>query len=38
MFDSDFAESVQVGRGDYEFRPLYFKAGAQAARLLAPIL
>ena len=35
MFQSDFAESV-VGRGDYESRPFYFKAGAQAARLLAP--
>ena len=38
MFESDFAESVEVGRDDYESRPLYFKAGAQAARLLAPIL
>jgi cardiolipin synthase A/B len=38
MFESDFAESVQVRRDDYESRPLYFKAGAQAARLLAPIL
>jgi hypothetical protein len=38
MFESDFAESAQVRRDDYEFRPLYFKAGAQAARLLAPIL
>lgn len=38
MFQSDFAESVEVGRGDYESRPFYFKAGAQAARLLAPIL
>jgi cardiolipin synthase len=38
MFESDFAESVEVGRNDYESRPLYFKAGAQAARLLAPIL
>ncbi|MET0253954.1 MAG: cardiolipin synthase [Terrimicrobiaceae bacterium] len=38
MFESDFAESTEVGRDDYESRPLYFKAGAQAARLLAPIL
>ena len=38
MFQSDFAESVEVGRDDYESRPFYFKAGAQAARLLAPIL
>ena len=38
MFESDFAESVEVGRDDYESRPLHFKAGAQAARLLAPIL
>ena len=38
MFESDFAESVLVGRDDYESRPLYFKAAAQAARLLAPIL
>jgi hypothetical protein len=38
MFESDFAESVEVGRDDYESRPLYFKVGAQAARLLAPIL
>ena len=27
-----------VGRNDYESRPLLFKAGARAARLLAPIL
>ena len=38
MFESDFAESVQVGRDDYESRPFYFKTAAQAARLLAPIL
>jgi cardiolipin synthase len=38
MFESDFAESVPVGRDDYESRPLYFKAGAQTARPLAPIL
>jgi cardiolipin synthase len=38
MFESDFAESVLVGRDDYESRLLYFKAAAQAARLLAPIL
>ena len=38
MFESDFAESVRVGRDDYESRPFYFKVGAQAARLLAPIL
>jgi cardiolipin synthase len=38
MFESDFAESVRVERDDYDSRPLYFKAGAHAARLLAPIL
>ena len=38
MFESDFGESVQVGRDDYESRPFYFKTAAQAARLLAPIL
>jgi cardiolipin synthase len=38
MFERDFAESVEVSRDDYESRPLYFKAGAHAARLLAPIL
>ena len=38
MFESDFAESVQVGRDNYESRPFYFKTAAQAARLLAPIL
>jgi cardiolipin synthase len=26
MFESYFAESVEVGRDDYESRPLYFKA------------
>ena len=38
MFERDFDESVEVGRDDYESRPFYFKAGAHAARLLAPIL
>ena len=38
MFEADFAEAVLTRRDDYESRPLYFKAGAQAARLLAPIL
>lgn len=38
MFENDFAEAVEVGRDDYESRPIYFKAAARAARLLAPIL
>jgi cardiolipin synthase len=38
MLTNDFAESVEVGSDDYSTRPLYIKAGAQAARLLAPIL
>lgn len=38
MLEGDFARSVEVGRDDYESRSLTFKVGAQAARLLAPIL
>jgi cardiolipin synthase len=38
MLERDFATSEEVGRDDYESRPFYFKAVAQAARLLAPIL
>ncbi len=38
MLKNDFAESVEVGSDDYETRPFYIKAAAQAARLLAPIL
>jgi len=38
MFESDFAESAEIERGEYESRPFYFKVGARAAWLLAPIL
>lgn len=38
MLENDFSHSVEVGRNDFESRPLLFKAGARAARLLAPIL
>jgi len=38
MLQDDFARSVEISRDDYESRPFHFKAGAQAARLLAPIL
>lgn len=38
MLEKDFAESVVVGCDDYASRPWHIKAGAQAARLLAPIL
>lgn len=38
MFERDFAESVMVPSSDYATRPFPFKAAAQAARLLAPIL
>jgi cardiolipin synthase len=38
MFERDFASSTQVDAHDYYSRPLLFKAGARAARLLSPIL
>lgn len=38
MLERDFARSVVVGPDDYESRSPAFKAGAQAARLFAPIL
>lgn len=38
MLERDFANSVEISRDDYESRPFHFKAAAQAARLLAPIL
>lgn len=38
MLERDLADSIEVGREDYEGRPLLVKAGAKAARLLAPIL
>jgi cardiolipin synthase len=38
MLENDFSHSEEVGRSDCESRPLLFKAGARAARLLAPIL
>ncbi len=38
MFDRDFAASQIVDAREYDHRPLLFKAGARAARLLAPIL
>ena len=38
MLEKDFAESLEVGSNDYATKPFYIKAGAQAARLLAPIL
>ena len=38
MLSRDFAESLEIGPDEYESRPIYFKAAAQAARLLAPIL
>jgi len=38
MLEADFRESLEVGCDDYTNRPLHIKVGAQAARLLAPIL
>ncbi|MCX6972077.1 MAG: phospholipase D-like domain-containing protein [Verrucomicrobia bacterium] len=38
MLKNDFSHSEETGRDDYETRPLWFKAGARAARLVAPIL
>ncbi len=38
MFERDFAESIEVADDDYTSRSVPFKAAAQAARLLAPIL
>lgn len=38
MFEMDFASSQKVNAREYNHRPLFFKAGARAARLLAPIL
>lgn len=38
MFERDFAASSKVDARDYYGRPLPFKAGARAARLLAPVL
>jgi len=38
MFERDFAESVEVADDDYTSCSVPFKAAAQAARLLAPIL
>lgn len=38
MLEQDLADSIEVGREDYDLRPLPIKVGAKAARLLAPIL
>lgn len=38
MLERDLADSIEVGREDYDDRTLLIKAGARAARLLAPIL
>lgn len=38
MLERDLVESIEVGREDYDLRPLHIKIGAKAARLLAPIL
>jgi len=38
MFARDFAASEKVDALEYDHRPLLFRAGARAARLLAPIL
>ncbi|MBX3731994.1 MAG: cardiolipin synthase [Verrucomicrobiae bacterium] len=38
MFEADFSASENADARDYDHRPLLFKAGARAARLLAPIL
>lgn len=38
MLEHDFANSIEVGRPDYDSQPFPVKVGARAARLLAPIL
>lgn len=38
MLERDLADSIEVGREDYDDRSVFVKAGAKAARLLAPIL
>ncbi len=38
MLEKDFSQAVEVDRSDYEGRPIWFKAAAQVARLMAPIL
>lgn len=38
MLERDFADSVEVGRDDYDDRPFHVKVGARVARLLSPIL
>lgn len=38
MLKKDFANSVEIGKGDYESKPFHFKVWVKIARLLAPIL